>query len=133
MRLLTVKLKHFRGYKTETVIPIENLTAFIGKNDAGKSSVFEALEIFFNNKLVKCERADLNIEADNNLIEISCVFVDLPEELVLDAAHPTNLGDEYLLNADGQLEIKKVYPATSVNPSPKIYITCGPSKRSERG
>ncbi len=48
----------------------------------------------------------------------------MPEELVLDAAHPTNLGDEYLLNADGQLEIKKVYPATSVNPSPKIYITC---------
>lgn len=124
MRLHTVKLKNFRGYRTETLIPIENLTAFIGKNDAGKSSVFEALEIFFNNKLVKCEKADLNIEADNNLIEITCVFADLPEELVIDAAHPTNLGDEYLLNSEGQLEIKKIYSATSTNPSAKVYIVC---------
>ncbi len=36
MKLESVKLKNFRGYKTETIIPISDLTAFIGKNEAGK-------------------------------------------------------------------------------------------------
>ncbi len=124
MKLESIKLKNFRGYKTERLIPISNLTAFIGKNDAGKSTIFEALEIFFNNKLVKCEKDDLNIEADNNKIEITCVFTELPNELVLDAAHPTTLADEYLLNNEGKLEIKKVFAATAANPSAKTYIIC---------
>lgn len=66
MILEEVRIKNFRGYRTETIIPISNLTAFIGKNDAGKSSVLEALEIFFNNSLVVCEREDLNINSDDN-------------------------------------------------------------------
>ncbi len=82
MKLETLKLKNFRGYKEEQSISISDLTAFIGKNDAGKSSILEALEIFFNNKVVKCEKDDLNIEAENNQIEITCVFNELPNELV---------------------------------------------------
>ena len=108
MKLETLKLKNFRGYKEEQSIIISNLTAFIGKNDAGKSSILEALEIFFNNKIVKCERDDLNIDADTNKIEITCIFNDLPAELIIDAAHPTTLEDEFLLNTDGKLEIKKI-------------------------
>lgn len=46
MKLDAVKLKNFRGYKEEVVVPISNITAFIGKNDAGKSTLLEALEIF---------------------------------------------------------------------------------------
>jgi len=70
MRLESVKIRNFRGYKTETTIPLSDLTAFIGKNDAGKSTVLEALEIFFNNSVVVCEKDDLNIYADDNKIEI---------------------------------------------------------------
>ena len=124
MKLETVKIKNFRGYQTETVIPISNLTAFIGKNDAGKSSILEALEIFFNNSLVNCEKNDLNITADNNKIEISCVFSDFPDELIIDAANPTSLESEHLLNAENKLEIKKEFPATAAKPKEKIYIIC---------
>lgn len=63
MKLKTLKIKNFRGYYDEVAIPFENLTAFIGQNDAGKSTILEALEIFFNNKLVECEQSDLNITA----------------------------------------------------------------------
>ncbi len=124
MILEEIKIKNFRGYRTETIIPISNLTAFIGKNDAGKSSILEALEIFFNNSLVTCEREDLNIYADNNQIEITCVFGEIPNELVLDAAAPTSLANEYLLNENDKLEIKKVFPATAAKPKEKIYIIC---------
>lgn len=124
MILETVKIKNFRGYQTETIIPISNLTAFIGKNDAGKSTILEALEIFFNNSLVNCEKDDLNITADNNNIEISCVFSNFPDELIIDAANPTTLQAEHLLNAETKLEIKKVFAATAAKPKEKVYIIC---------
>lgn len=124
MILEEVRIKNFRGYRTETIIPISNLTAFIGKNDAGKSSVLEALEIFFNNSLVVCEREDLNISADGNQIEITCVFNDYPNEIVIDAAAPTSLINEYLLNENNKLEIKKVFSATAAKPKEKVFIIC---------
>ena len=60
-----------------------NLTTFIGKNDIGKSTILEALEIFFNNDLVKIESSDANVFGDKNVI-ITCDFCDLPKELILD-------------------------------------------------
>lgn len=124
MILEEVRIKNFRGYRTETIIPISNLTAFIGKNDAGKSSILEALEIFFNNTLIVCEREDLNINADNNQIEISCIFGELPEEIIIDADSPTNLANEHLLNGNNKLEIKKIFQATVAKPKEKIFIVC---------
>lgn len=124
MKLESIKLKNFRCYRSETTIPFSDLTAIIGKNDAGKSSILEALEIFFNNKLVICEKDDLNINSDNNNIEISCTFIECPDEIIIDAANPTSLQVEYLLNSDNKLEIKKIFPATSAKPKEKIYIVC---------
>ena len=124
MKLENLILKNFRGYRDNTPIRIGALTAFIGRNDAGKSSVLEALEIFFNNSLVECEKEDLSINADDNKIEITCTFSSVPTELVIDTASPTNLLDEHLLNGDGMLEIKKVFSATAAKPKEKIYIVC---------
>ena len=124
MKLKSVKLKNFRGYQSEITIPLSNLTALIGKNDAGKTTILEALEIFFNNKLVVCEKDDLNITATSNNIEITCIFSDLPDSIIIDTTHPTSLENEYLLNSEGDLEIKKVFTATSAKPKEKIYIVC---------
>ncbi len=124
MKLEKVKIKNFRGYKDETEIPISNLTSFIGKNDAGKSTILEALEIFFNNSLVNCEKEDLNINAADKNIEISCIFSDFPDEIIIDAANPTSLEAENLLNSDRKLEIKKVFTATAAKPKEKVFIVC---------
>jgi hypothetical protein len=126
MKLRTIKIRNFRGYKDETIIDLSNLTTFIGKNDAGKSTIFEALEIFFNNSLVICEKEDLNIDHDDEdiNIEITCIFDNLPPEIILDTTYPTTLENEHLLNADGLLEIKKVYSATAQKPKEKIIIVC---------
>lgn len=125
MRLKSVKLKNFRCYRNETEINLNNLSVFIGKNDAGKSSILEALEIFFNNSLVKIEREDLNVDAlaaGDNKIVITCVFTQLPLELIIDAAHPTSLQAEYLLNINQELEIKKIYTCTAANPREQVFI-----------
>jgi predicted ATP-dependent endonuclease of OLD family len=111
MNLLKVIIKNFRGYSGEHVIDIESgLTALVGKNDAGKSTVLEALEVFFGD--AKPELEDLNIHADSKDIVIGCVFGDLPDEVTVDTSAKTTLSGEYLLNEDGNLEVIKRFACT---------------------
>lgn len=122
MKLNKLKLKNFRSYSQETEIHISDLNVIIGKNDIGKSTILEALDIFFNDKP---DKNDLCIENDNSKIEITCVFADLPDELILDDTIATNLSNEYLLNSDGKLEIKKIFPVSgSGSVSEESVIVC---------
>lgn len=115
MKIKQLKLENFRAYKEETIIEFGNLTTFVGKNDVGKSSILEALDIFFNeNKgIIKIDANDVNKlakEEGKEEIKISVVFDDLPESLIIDSTNKTNLQDEFLLNKQGFLEIIKKYP-----------------------
>lgn len=125
MKLKSLKIKNFRGYRNSVEVNFNDLTVFIGKNDAGKSTILEALEIFFNNNLVKIERDDLNVDAiaaGENKIEIACTFYELPNELIIDAANPTTLENEHLLNITGDLEIKKVFTCGAAAPKEQVFI-----------
>jgi AAA15 family ATPase/GTPase len=46
MKLAKLKIQNFRGYKDEIIIEFGNLISFVGKNDIGKSTILEALDIF---------------------------------------------------------------------------------------
>ena len=107
----------------DPVIEADQLTAFIGKNDAGKSSIFDALAIFFEHPLGKIDSSDICVHAGNSgEVRIGCVFKDFPERIIIDATSETTLADEYLLNANGNLEIHKVYEFSegSLN-KPKVF------------
>ncbi|MBS1613715.1 MAG: ATP-binding protein [Bacteroidetes bacterium] len=114
MKLKSMKLKNFRSYKSEVVIEFDDLTAFVGKNDIGKSTVLEALDIFFNDGkgVVKLDKEDVNkaaaSEGDMETI-IAVAFEQLPTQILIDSTNPTTLQDEYLLNSNNQLEIIKKY------------------------
>lgn len=114
MKLKLLKLKNFRGYREELEIDFNDLTAFIGKNDVGKSTVLEALDIFFNDGkgVIKIDKEDLNnraLEDRETEICITAVMDELPDTIVIDATNETTLQNEYLLNRDGFLEITKKY------------------------
>lgn len=121
MKLKTLYLKNFRCFKNEVRIEIDNLTTFIGKNDIGKSTILEALEIFFNNDTVKIEKADANIYGGDE-VEITCEFCDLPPEIILDSGEKTSLKDEFLTISEDLLRIKKVYDCSKSKISSLVYI-----------
>lgn len=123
MFLREVILKNFRGYKNEHRIPIDQLTAFIGKNDAGKSSIFDALAVFFDHPLGKIDASDICVHAGaNGELRIGCVLSDFPDSITIDASSVTTLADEYLLNVDGALEIHKVYEfSDGTLKKPKVF------------
>lgn len=114
MKIKTIKIKNFRSYKDEVEIEFSNLTAFVGKNDIGKSTILEALDIFFNDSkgVIKLDKDDVNKQAltdgDTETI-ISVCFEELPTSIVIDSTNQTTLQDEYLLNSNSQLEIIKKY------------------------
>ena len=96
MKLKKIKLKNFRGYSVETSFEVSDLNVIIGKNDIGKSTILEALDVFF---IGKPEKEDLCIDNDDNAIEITCIFADVPEEFVLDDTVSTRFSEEFLLNS----------------------------------
>lgn len=114
MKVKTIKIQNFRSYKDEVEIEFGDLTAFVGKNDIGKSTVLEALDIFFNcgSGVIKLDKDDVNKQAlsdGNTETEISVCFEELPASIVIDSTNETTLQAEYLLNSSGQLEIVKKY------------------------
>lgn len=124
MKLITLKVKNFRSYEGDYKIDFDSqFTSFIGRNDVGKSTIFDALDIFFGNK--KPDIGDLCVSSLIKTIELSCVFSELPDTLEIDTSAETNLADEYLLNNDNNLEIKKVYHCTekTIVTTPDVYIT----------
>ena len=121
MHIKAVILENFRAYKDRTTIPIGALTAFIGKNDAGKSTILEALDVFFEGGTVKIESADASKGGDPKSVRIGVIFSDLPTQLVLDSNSPTTLANEYLLNGDRDLEIHKVFNCGILTPNAKIF------------
>lgn len=116
-----MKLKNFRGYKKADIKFDDQMTTIIGKNDIGKSTIVDALEIFFNNSTVKLDKDDAYINGDSKDVEITCEFSDLPEKIIIDESQTTNLHDEYLVNEKGNLEIKKLYDLSGKNPKKKVY------------
>mgnify|MGYP000951430939 CR=1 FL=1 len=122
MKLLSVEIENLRCYEKKVEIPFDDLTTFIGKNDIGKSSILEALEIFFNNTAVQISPEDVNIYTANNNVIITCEFSDLPEHIILDSGYETSLADEFLLSTNRTLKIKKIFDCSKKKPTAEIFI-----------
>lgn len=122
MKIEKIIIKNFRVYKERVEIPFCDLNVFIGKNDVGKSTLLEALDIFFNEGkgAVKIDSSDRNIDFSDRNVEIGVVLSGFPEEIDLDAGNMTNIKNGYLLNSDGLLEIKKTYKGATMKPDIEI-------------
>lgn len=124
MKMKTLRLKNFRAYKEEVTVEFCDLTAFVGKNDIGKSTILEVLDIFYNDGkgIIKIDKDDINKqsaqEGDNETCFSIC-FEELPDSIIIDATNETTLEAEYLTNLNGHLEIIKKYVNAG---KPKFFI-----------
>lgn len=119
MRLKALTVENFRGYREATTVSMGDFTAIIGRNDVGKSTLLEALEIFFNGG--KPDSDDAHIDRRGKITRISCHFDDLPPEVVIDARVRTSLAAEHLLNRSDVLEVVKEYQMDVARISPKVF------------
>ena len=115
MILKKLKLKNFRGYKDFEVSFNDSINVIIGRNDIGKSTILDALAIFFQSDKIKVDIADLCVyhDEDDLVIGITCCFDVGKGEILIDSTSYTNCADEYLLNEEGLLEIRKTWDCSS--------------------
>jgi putative ATP-dependent endonuclease of OLD family len=91
MKILKLAIENFRSYKKET-ITFTNFNCFIGANSSGKSTVINALNLFFReNKnsqtnLLKLTEDDFHHKNTDTPIKITVTFGDLSNEAKSDLA-----------------------------------------------
>lgn len=107
MKLRRLRIRNFRCFQNETAIEFDDVTALVGKNDSGKSTIMEALDLFLNEG--NPDKDDASKAGDAKDLTIICEFSDLPHAVVIDEDYPTSLSAEFLVNQDGCLEIHKNY------------------------
>ena len=114
MKIKNIGIKGFRGYAEHMQVELSDLLVLVGKNDIGKSTILEALDIFFNEGkgCVKLDREDINkanLAAGDEDIEIWVEFEKLPSSIIIDVTNQTTLSDEYLTSSQGTLKVIKRY------------------------
>lgn len=124
MKIKSVVVNRFRGYEKPIHLEIDELCVLVGRNDIGKSTLLEALDIFFNEGkgCVKLDKEDINkacLSNGNDCIEIEVEFSDLPGRIIIDSANETTLQDEFLLTNTGTLHVIKRYPGAGKE---KVFI-----------
>src|SRR5690606_19000091 len=87
MRLVGLTVENFRCYSAPVTVRFGNLTALVGRNDVGKSTLMDALAIFF--ETASPDKDDACKAGDPKQMRITCEFDQLPEQLVVDAEFPT--------------------------------------------
>ncbi|HID1018012.1 AAA family ATPase [Klebsiella michiganensis] len=121
MKLEQVIIKNFRCYRNPISISIDALTAIIARNDVGKSSILEALDAFFNSDKLEPGDRSCGLRSTDS-IEITCIFGEIPNQLIVDTDNLISPMNEYLLNNDNKLQIKKFIQGHHQNVSMFIFM-----------
>lgn len=121
MYLSQAKIENFRGINEEISINFNQFNTIVGKNDAGKSTLLKALNLFLNDATFN--KDDLNIGASDEIvsIEISLVPKEINQVLTSDYDEEIIFLDE-ILNNESKLEIKKVWDISGARTNCETFI-----------
>ncbi len=122
MRITGIRIENFGPFETLEEIKVGNLATFIGRNDVGKSNILKALDIFFD----KSKMSILNVcltSPDNTDIIIEVTFDEVPETIELETGISTSFQDERLVDENGLLRIRKIYPRSNLEKPLIVLVT----------
>ena len=74
MKIDQITIQNYRGIRDKQIIPINNFSSIVGKNDSGKSIVINAIASFLDPKTYKLVESDFN--NINSEVTIECRFHD---------------------------------------------------------
>ncbi len=85
MKIESVRIENFRSFKDETII-FDNYTCFVGANGSGKSTILNALNVFFrqykdsNTDLSKLIDEDFHHKKTDEPVKITVTFTELSDD-----------------------------------------------------
>ena len=123
MKILSISITNFRGISDTTTISFNDFCCIVGKNDAGKSTILKALDLFLNESVIRKE--DKNIHTQNYIIAIELVFETPKTPIIVDDAIETTFKEENLVDRDGHIRIKKEWDTSVGKIKSKTFICRG--------
>ncbi len=120
MEIVKIKIKNFRGVQSEENIIIKDYNLLIGQNDAGKSTVLKALDLFLNNSEASADV--LNDKSTSSELEITLLFKPNSKSIIIDENIETTFEKEELLNSDNLVEIKRIWDVSKSRINPDTFI-----------
>lgn len=121
MIIHSLKAQNYRPFSVLHEIRLGSLATIVGQNDAGKSNILRALQLFFDPR-PKVDESDVHdgaASSDDIVIEVS--FALLPEAIELEDDVSTSLQDERLVDEEGYLRIRKIFPRSNLS-KPSIQL-----------
>jgi predicted ATP-dependent endonuclease of OLD family len=124
MKLKKLILENFKAYE-KAEIDLNDITIIVGRNDSGKSTILQALNLFFNPKEANTKDIFFNDgqkTAEEILIE--CHFIIESNSIRLgDEEKEVNIIDTNLLTEEGDLVVGYKYNTAQKNAT-EGYIKC---------
>ena len=120
MKIDQVKIKNFKGVGDEITVKLRDYNCIVGKNDVGKSTIFNAMDLFLNDKDPIID--DKNIFANEDEICMEFYFSCNNVTITIDDVIPTTLENEGLLSEDHYLILKKTWNMTKSKPKSEWCI-----------
>ena len=114
MRVHSIFAKNYRPFAVLQEVRLGPLATIVGRNDAGKSNILRALQLFLEDR-PKIEDRDVHDGAnptDDVVVEVA--FTSLPEKIKLEQDIETSLQDEMLVDPNDYLRIRKTYPRNNL-------------------
>jgi len=106
MRINSITIKNYRPFKTLDEVKLGQLATIVGKNDAGKSSILRAIQLFFEENEIDLDDVHDKATLEEN-VTIELTFTTLPEKIEIEESVETTFKEEMLLDKDGNLRIRK--------------------------
>jgi putative ATP-dependent endonuclease of OLD family len=114
MRIQSILARNYRPFAVLEEIQLGPLATIVGQNDAGKSSILQALKLFFQSR-PRIEETDVHEGANpNDDVVVEVAFTSLPDTIELEEGVETTLQSEMLVDAEGHVRIRKEYPRDSL-------------------
>ena len=110
MKLLSFNIQNYRSIINSgwTYLAYDNITALIGQNESGKTSVLEALRSFYEGKIT-----DDVLRSDLTFPTVSCSF-DIGDKKILDLLSPRLLPDQLkkILENKKEITLSRIWDKT---------------------
>ncbi|HEX6123260.1 MAG TPA: AAA family ATPase [Ktedonobacterales bacterium] len=109
MRIHSVRIENYGPFQRLDEVELGWLATIIGQNDAGKSHILHALQLFLHDGKLAPE--DIHHSAGaHEMVVIEVAFTDLPTALTLEDGSTIALQEERLLDAAGCLRLRRTWP-----------------------
>jgi len=112
VNITSITISNYRGISQEQVVPLDRFSSFVGRNDAGKSIILNAIASFLDPKSNPLTITDFNDLA--NQVTIECCFASDSIKETIEAKVKTRIKkadglEEFLddLLVDGNLVVRK--------------------------